>query len=145
MKLECHASAHGHDEPEWAYGHRRMSAVGPVSVRVDRSLLAIALLLASLAACTDPDLADSNLIVTKDQLGGDDWPLTVASGVIGCQRESRGVTIDVGGITYSLNGTAAGAGQYGDLRTIWAKDPNDKTKNRDLGPLIRVASQRCGY
>ena len=112
--------------------------------RVYRSLLVTALLLASLPGCTGPDAAGANLVVTRDQLG-DDWPLTVASGVIGCDRDNRLVTINVEGTTYSLNGTAMAPGPYGALETIWAKDPTDNTKNKDLGPLIRLAGNRCRY
>jgi hypothetical protein len=72
---------------------------------------------------------------------GTDWPLTVESGVLAC--DSDAATIEVGGTTYALNGTARTFRAGVDIDPIWAANPDVDGLKIDIGPLIDDALKLC--
>jgi hypothetical protein len=96
----------------------------------------ISILLSALVACSDAE-------VTKADYG-DDWPLTVESGVLKC-LDDNGLAlaiIEVNGVEYQLNGAAKSRG-YDDIDTIWSNNPNIPGTRVSLSPLIRKALELC--
>ncbi len=73
---------------------------------------------------------------------GDDWPLTVESGVLRC--EGSAVTLESGGTVYYLNGTAKGRGIGEDPASIWADDEANKMGlKKSLATLVIMGLDLC--
>ncbi len=70
--------------------------------------------------------ARNQMTISKDQFG-DEWPLSVKSGVVKCLAIGNGsVVFEAKGKTYAVNGTAKGAAKkYGfhSIEDIWLDDP----------------------
>ena len=69
---------------------------------------------------------------------GDDWPLTVADGVLRC--EGAAVIFRTGGTDYGVNGAAA---RFADIDPIWADDPSGVSPKKSIGPLIERGLTLC--
>lgn len=92
------------------------------------------------------------LTITKATYG-DDWPFTVETGQIACEKGAAAIFISAGK-KYALNGTAKSLG-YADPNPIWTVDPKlkaypmiDKNGKRSytkvsLAPIIVVAKKQC--
>jgi hypothetical protein len=100
------------------------------------SIGASLVLFTGLVACSGDE-------ISKEQLG-EDWPLTVESGVLKC-IEDNGVplaTIEVNGVEYQLNGAAKSRG-YEDIDIIWSNNPSIPGTRLSLSPLISKALELC--
>lgn len=79
---------------------------------------------------------------------GEDWPLTVDSGVLSCPVGSAVIFGDED-TAYALNGTALGMADdrgWQDIResAIWADDGSGLGLKKDIGPLIDDGLDLCG-
>lgn len=72
---------------------------------------------------------------------GDDWPLTVSSGTLDCQREA--VTFTTQGTTYAVNGMAESHDLGVDIEPIWADNPEIPGTKKNIGPLIDDGLELC--
>jgi Protein of unknown function (DUF2511) len=75
---------------------------------------------------------------------GDEWPLTVDSGVLSC--ESGGFvyfTADADGTRYAVNGFAMTKGDAPRIDAIWANDPTGVGPRQNIGPLIDRGLALC--
>ena len=76
---------------------------------------------------------------------GKDWPLTVDSGTLHCERvglDAVTFTAD-DGTTYAVNGAAKGTDEWPDIDRIWADNPDVKGLKIDIGPLIQRGLRLC--
>lgn len=78
---------------------------------------------------------------------GAEWPLTVESGVIGCER-GRAIKFLANRKTYSINGTAQAYSKthgFGWLQvnSIWADNPDIPGTKINIGPLIARGQKLC--
>lgn len=74
----------------------------------------------------------------------DEWPLTVSSGELGCERSA--VTFRANGITYALNGPAMTQGKYlgwRDIREVWKDNPAIPGTKINIGPMIEKGLLLC--
>jgi hypothetical protein len=74
----------------------------------------------------------------------DEWPLTVSSGELGCERNA--VTFRANGITYAINGPAMARGKYlgwRDIREIWKDNPAIPGTKINIGPMIEKGLLLC--
>lgn len=72
---------------------------------------------------------------------GDDWPLTVESGVLACEGTDS-IMFQAGGKTYAVVET--GITSFGEpIDPIWAHDPNDAASKKDLWPLMNAGLDLC--
>lgn len=74
----------------------------------------------------------------------DEWPLTVSSGVLGCERGA--VTFSANGITYAVNGTATAQGRklgWRDIREVWKDNPAIPGTKTNIGPMIEKGLFLC--
>ena len=72
---------------------------------------------------------------------GDDWPLTVESGVLACEGTDS-ITFQTGGKTYAV--VEAGIASFGaPIDPIWADEPTGATSKMDLWPLMRAGLELC--
>lgn len=98
------------------------------------------------ASCSGaPPGAASGQVVSQAEFG-DDWPLTVESGVVSCVPPGA-VVFTAGGITYSLNGLAVSMSQnrgWFSVDQIWStsEDPYGGPK-KSLGGLIDMGRSLC--
>ncbi|MBT2534502.1 DUF2511 domain-containing protein [Arthrobacter sp. ISL-48] len=81
---------------------------------------------------------------------GDKWPLTVPYVVAHCQgitvagRHLQVATVDApDGKTYAANGTAKDHGNYLDIDSIWAPNPDGSGLKIDFSPVIDAALALC--
>lgn len=81
---------------------------------------------------------------------GDDWPLTITSGVLSCPA-GKAVVFGGDDTAYALNGTARGMAAdrgWTDIyeSDIWASDPAypGLDLKKDIGPLIDHGLDLCG-
>jgi hypothetical protein len=72
---------------------------------------------------------------------GDQWPLTVDQGDVGCRHGEEALFRDADGTIYALNGAAVWAG-YADLTSIW-RLADDGVHRPDLELLLDAALGRC--
>lgn len=72
------------------------------------------------------------------------WPLIVEEGVIRCPGAGRLVFV-ADGVEYALNGLAKGGGEYRDIDSIWADDPDWEGLKLDISDLISYGNTACGY
>ena len=92
-----------------------------------------------LAACGGPDVPHG--YVSRADLG-DRWPLTVPSGVLGCQGNS--ISFTSGSTTYAINGTAKNLHpEWPDIEAIWAFRPDSPGIRMDIGPLLERGRKLC--
>lgn len=105
--------------------------------------LFVVLMLWGVAACGDSSLYQGREATSRGKFGPT-WPLSVDSGELRCEgREgSRNITFATGGEVYALNARARGRGGV-DLDPIWAADPVNPGRQKDLGPLIERALRLC--
>lgn len=79
---------------------------------------------------------------------GYEWPLTVATGTLGCGFTASGqpaVVFRPKGSQdwYAVNGTAKSVGSFKDLNPIWADDPAIPGAKTDIGLFIGVGLSQC--
>lgn len=72
---------------------------------------------------------------------GDDWPLTVADGVLRCEPPSA-VVFRSGGTDYAVNGVATSAG-HSYIDPIWAAGASGVAPKKSIGPLIERGLALC--
>jgi hypothetical protein len=81
---------------------------------------------------------------------GEEWPLTVDHGTLGCTRLGRVGSVDLqaatftapDGTTYALNGTARSHTRHAEIRPIWADNPEFPGLKKEL-VLIEDALKLC--
>ena len=95
---------------------------------------------AALSACGGADPQSKQV----DRANFADWPLTSESGTLKCEGSDGvgGVTIEVDGKTYAVNGSAKGDRSNADIAPIWAADKTPGLK-KDIGPLIQEGLRLC--
>lgn len=74
----------------------------------------------------------------------DEWPLTLSSGVLGCERGA--VTFSANGITYAINGTAMAQGRklgWRDIREVWKGNLAIPGTKINIGPMIEKGLLLC--
>jgi hypothetical protein len=74
----------------------------------------------------------------------DEWPLTLGSGVLGCERGA--VTFSANGVTYAINGTAMAQGRklgWRDIREVWKDNPAIPGTKINIGPMIEKGLLLC--
>ena len=74
---------------------------------------------------------------------GEEWPLTVDSGIVRCEAGTQ-VVFEANGETYAVNGTAMT--QLPDLPRIdeiWADSPDIAGLKVDIGPVIDTGLDLC--
>ncbi|HEX2043404.1 MAG TPA: DUF2511 domain-containing protein [Acidimicrobiales bacterium] len=98
------------------------------------AVLAVVLLLVS----TGNMSADSGAPVSRAELG-EEWPVTVPSGILRCERGSE-ITFQADGTTYTLNRPSA-HGAYRDVGPILV-DAGNGTK-KDPRPLLERGLRLC--
>lgn len=76
---------------------------------------------------------------------GDEWPLTVKDGVLGCDGQDGvgAATITTDGTRYALNGTAVSAKAGSPVDPIWAANPESPGTKKNIGALIERALVLC--
>ena len=114
---------------------------GAATLSRSRLLVKRAAILLALAACTTgggADLAANERQVSRADFGND-WPLTVESGVLACEGAGA-VTFTTGGTTYAVNGLAQRT--YPEIDAIWADAPGPPPK-KNIGPLIDRGLALC--
>ena len=72
---------------------------------------------------------------------GQEWPLTVDSGILACQGAGAVTFTTPDGTTYAVNGLAQSATPYPDIDPIWADAGNGYKV--DIGPLIDRGLRLC--
>lgn len=82
-------------------------------------------------------------MVSRESMG-DEWPLTVDSGVLACDGKDGfgSVTFTVDGTTYGVNGIAMGQGLPA-MDPIWADDPATPGLKMNMGPIIDAGLALC--
>lgn len=70
-----------------------------------------------------------------------EWPLTVGSGVLTCDRSA--VYFTAKGKRYSVNGTAEGRHEAPDIEKIWRDDPANPGLKIGIGSLIQAGLALC--
>jgi hypothetical protein len=103
----------------------------------------LALLAVLLASCSaDGGSQNGGGAEISRQDLGKDWPLTVDSGTLHCERAGLdAVTFTADdGTTYAVNGAARGTDEWPDIDQIWADNPDAKGLKIDIGPLIQRGS-----
>ncbi len=106
--------------------------------------LARAGVLLILAACTSSggtDLGTNQQQVSSADFGND-WPLTVDSGVLACEGGAAVTFTAPDGTTYAVNGTARTVTDYPDIDPIWA-DTAGPLPKKNIGPLIDLGLALC--
>ena len=83
-----------------------------------RSTIAALALFASVG-CSGGLGSDERLISRVDY--GEDWPFTVEEGVLSCNLSE--VVFTAGGVSYGINGSAMGSGNYAEVEAIWRLAP----------------------
>jgi hypothetical protein len=73
---------------------------------------------------------------------GEEWPLTVDSGVLSCE-EGGFVYFTADDTRYAVNGFALTKGDAPRIDAIWANDPTDASLRRNIGPLIDRGLALC--
>jgi hypothetical protein len=83
---------------------------------------------------------------------GDEWPLTVDSGIVVCESVPAPLEmmyvlfVDPAGAVYAVNGTARGALEsqgWLDFETIWKDHPDEFVPKVNIGPLIDAGLEIC--
>ncbi|KFF31215.1 DUF2511 domain-containing protein [Bifidobacterium bombi] len=108
------------------------------------SVLICCSLIYGLSACGGS--SDKSEPVTKDTYAkrfDSDWPWTVDKVQINC-KGSGAFTITADGNEYYGNGLAKGRGLGGDLREIWADDPQATGLKISAGDFTQMANDFCG-
>ena len=100
-------------------------------------LKCIAVLAAGLLALS---ACKGGLEVTQSSYG-DDWPFTVESGTLKCEKTSAAV-FSANGVDYGLNGIASSHG-YAELRPIWRDNPSIPGTKVNIGDFIKLALDQC--
>lgn len=72
---------------------------------------------------------------------GNDWPLTVAAGVVSCRDGA--VTFRAAGVTYAVNGTARMLHRGADIVRIWRRNPAIPGSRIDISPIIDRGLELC--
>lgn len=108
------------------------------------AVVIVAAVASSMSSAAPATTTASPVAVSRDQMG-DRWPLTVDSGVLGCERSAA--FIDVQGKLYGLNGMATAARGYLDLAPIWAPavDAHGPIpgQHKSIAPLVDAALKIC--
>lgn len=84
------------------------------------------------------DAAGQAGAISRAELG-DDWPLTIDSGVLACEPVNEVVIVGPDGRTYGLNGAARGSERWADGVEIL----RDGMTPADLGELIERGLALC--
>ena len=109
--------------------------------------LALAAVLA-LAGCGGRDNGQGSAATTGSQTVsradfGEEWPLTVDSGVLSCEGAGSVYFTADDGRRYAVNGTAMTAGDAQRIDAIWADDPTGLSPKKNIGPLIDDGLKLC--
>lgn len=72
---------------------------------------------------------------------GEDWPLTVSSGVLRCEAP-QAVVFSTGDQAYAVNGMANTQG-YQEIDAIWRDNPDIQGAKINIGPLIDRGLELC--
>lgn len=113
---------------------------------IPRALTPVLAVLVVLLACAETETGSGELggavvdstLVTRQSMG-DEWPLTVESGRVGCDEDGRVYFEDEDGTRYGLTGFAAQ--EYGEIDPIWADaEPGPKAR---LTALTERARSYC--
>ena len=104
-----------------------------------RAAAYLAFVVSSLGACALLPGVNERQVTRADF--GDDWPLTVESGMLACEGTDS-ITFRTGGKTYAVN--EAGASSFGEpIGPIWADDPIAGAGKKDLSPLEDAGLKLC--
>ncbi|MER2556045.1 MAG: DUF2511 domain-containing protein [Candidatus Competibacter denitrificans] len=101
-------------------------------------------------------LAHAETAIISAAQFGNDWPLTVPSGVVSCEPASDGstqiriVTFVADGKTYAVNGTAMAIAKrnkaWRDIEEIWKPDPQyPKQMKMNIGPVLDTGLALCKH
>ena len=71
---------------------------------------------------------------------GDNWPFTVSSGKLKCDRNA--VVFVARGQTYAVNGIAISMG-YADIRAIWRNNKDGSGPKINIGPVLTLGLTLC--
>ena len=74
---------------------------------------------------------------------GEEWPLTVDSGVLSCEGAGSVYFTADDGRRYAVNGTAMTAGDAQRINAIWADNPTGLSPKKNIGPLIDGGLKLC--
>lgn len=88
------------------------------------------------------DTLDTLIDISKQEFG-EDWPLTVDHGTLGCYETYGIVFTAPDGIEYTVNGTAKSADDLKEIDEIWADDPQIDGAKINIGPLIDRGLELC--
>ncbi len=94
---------------------------------------------------TTREVASNEQVVTRSDFG-DEWPLTVDSGVLRCEEGSAVVfKDDADGTVYAVNGMAQTWDLGVDIEEIWADDPDipEPEFRINIGPLLDAGLDLC--
>lgn len=111
-------------------------------------IAAVVTLVLTLTACGGKDDSGPKRLDTLHQESFETivgtWPLTVneATPVCGTQNPSS-LGVEVGGITYALNGTGKTWEHWKDLHAIWAPDPTIPGAYINEGDLLDYVRRHC--
>jgi hypothetical protein len=102
-------------------------------------LLALVLALAGCGGSSEPNVSRATM--------GKDWPLTVESGTLSCER-GVDVVFKTAGIRYAVNGSAKSRTDLPEIDEIWADDPApyapaSYVPKKNIGPLIEAGLALC--
>jgi len=115
--------------------------------------LAIILVVISLSFCnysakesSPPSINKKSSAIIHNKMYGENWPFTVASGVLECRNHNE-VIFKANGITYAINGKARSKrarGEYEDFKSIWRDDPKIPGAKIPVGhDIIQKGLQLC--
>jgi hypothetical protein len=103
--------------------------------------VSVVLSLAIVACAGTPGAEGKSESVSRADFG-EDWPLTVDSGVLSCE-DGGYVYFTADGTRYAVNGFAMTKGDAPRINTIWANDPTGLSPRKNIGPLIDRGLALC--
>jgi hypothetical protein len=96
----------------------------------------------SLAVVACESAGASSRTVSRTDFG-EEWPLTVDSGVLSCEGAGSVYFTSRDGKRYAVNGTAMTAGDAEQIDPIWEEDPRGLSPKKNIGPLIDEGLKLC--
>jgi hypothetical protein len=112
-----------------------------------RTLTSLAILIApclAVVACQSTETEAKSQTVSRADFG-EEWPLTVDSGVLSCEGAGSVYFTADDGRRYAVNGTAMTAGDAQRIDAIWADDPTGLSPKKNIGPLIDTGLKLCEH
>jgi hypothetical protein len=110
-----------------------------------RRIPLIAILALGMVGCAEETPATGNTVEVTRAEYGEEWPLTVDRGIVGCEADAVTFTAPDGEV-YGVNGHALARGSQ-EIDPIWRAAPDqfdpDFTLRVSIGPLLDRGLELC--